>query len=115
MRKILLLTVIVGLVLCMATTAAVAKNHKVKFHNEAVVSGQVIQPGSYMVKISDEGLLGVYKGKDLLAESEVKIVPMENETPNSVSLDVDGNLKEIRFKNEKVVFPMHSNAGQTSE
>ena len=68
-----------------------------------------------MVKISDEGLLGVYKGKDLLAESEVKIVPMENETPNSVSLDVDGNLKEIRFKNEKVVFPMHSNAGQTSE
>ncbi len=115
MRKIILLTVIFSLVLCMATTAAVAKNHKVKFNSEAIVAGQVIQPGSYMLKISDEGLLGVYKGKDLLAESEVTIEPMKNETPNSVSVDVDGNLKEIRFKNEKVVFPMLSNAGQTSE
>lgn len=115
MRKILLLTLIFSLILCLPTTAAVAKNHKVKLHSEAIVAGNVIQPGSYTVKISDEGLLGVYKGRDLLAESEVTIVPMKNETPNSVSLDVDGNLKEIRFKDEKVVFPMLSNAGQTSE
>ncbi len=99
----------------MASTAAMAKNHKVKLHSEAIISGTVIEPGSYTVKISDEGLLGLYKGRDLLAESEVTIEAMGNETPNSVSLDVNGNLKEIRFKKEKVVFPMLSNAGQTSE
>ena len=115
MRKIIFLTVIFSLVVCMSSTAAVAKNHKVKLHSEAIISGMFIEPGSYTVKISDEGLLGFYKGRDLLAESEVTIEAMGNETPNSVSLDVNGNLKEIRFKNEKVVFPMLSNAGQTSE
>lgn len=115
MRKIILLTVVVSLVFCLASTAAVAKNHKVKLHSEAFIADQVIKPGSYIVKISDEGLLGFYKGKKLLAESEVTIEPMGSGTPNSVSTDVNGNLKEIRFKNEKAVFPMLSNAGQTSE
>jgi hypothetical protein len=115
MRKILLLTVIVGLVFCLTSTAAVAKNHKVKLHSEAVVSDQIIKPGSYIVKISDEGMLGIYKGKKLVAESAVTLQQIVNETPNSVSMDVNGNLKEIRFKDEKAVFPMNSSAGQTSE
>ena len=115
MRKIILFTVVASLVLCMASTAAVAKNHKVKLHSDTVVAGTVIEPGSYLVKLSDDGKLGFYKGSKLLAESIVTMEPMENETPNSVSVDVDGNLKEIRFKDEKAVFTKHSNAGQTTE
>lgn len=115
MRRILVFSAIVGLVFCLATTAAVAKNHRIKLHSEAVVSGQTIEPGSYMVKIDDEGLLSIWKRGDKLAEAEVVVEPLGNGTPNSVSLDREGNLKELRFKDEKVVFPMLSNAGQTSE
>lgn len=115
MRKIIFLTAVVSLVFCLASTAAVAKNYRVKLHSDAVVSGQTIEPGSYLVKINDEGVLSILKSGKVLAESEVVFRPLENATPNSVSLDVDGNLKEIRFKDEKVVFPMLSNAGQTSE
>jgi len=115
MRKIILFTVVVSLVLCMASTAAMAKNHKVKLHTDTVVAGKIIKPGSYLVKLSDEGKLGFYKGRKLVAESIVTMEPMDNETPNSVSVDVEGNLKELRFKNEKAVFTKHSNAGQTTE
>ena len=115
MRKIILLTVVVSLVLCMASTAAVAKNHKVKLHTDTVVAGQIIKPGSYLVKLSDDGMLGIYKGRKLMAETIVTMEPLNTATPNSVSLDVEGNLKEIRFKKEKAVFTKHSNAGQTTE
>ena len=115
MRKILLFSVIVGLVFCLPSTAAVAKNHRIKLHSDAIVSGQTIESGSYMVKIDDEGVLSIWKRGDMLAEAEVVVEPLGNGTPNSVSMDRDGNLRELRFKDEKVVFPMLSNAGQTSE
>jgi len=115
MRKFILFAVIAFLAVSLTSTAVMAKSHKVKLHSEATVAGQVIEPGSYMVKLDDEGMLTICKGSKVLAESEVTVLPLGNETPNSVSLDVNGNLKEIRFKDEKVVFPKLSNAGQTSE
>lgn len=115
MRKILVLTALVSLVVCLTSSAALAKNHKLKLHTDVLVAGKKIDSGSYLVKIDEEGHLSILKSGKILAEADVKIEPLGSGTPESVSLDRSGNLREIRFKDQKVVFPMLSNAGQTGE
>ncbi len=117
MRKVLLSASLISLFFLMATPSIKAreKDHKVKLHKETIVAGQPIQPGSYIAEINEAGNLVLLKGKKVLVEAVVDIEPLGNVNPNSYTVDRNGVMGEIRFLEEKVVFPTLSNVGRTAE
>jgi hypothetical protein len=117
MRKILSSVLFISLFLSLVSTSAIAKekDHKVKIKKETIVAGQVLQPGSYIAEINEEGNLVLLKGKKVMVEAVVDIEPLGNVNPNSYTVDRNGVMGEIRFLEEKVVFPTLSNVGRTAE
>lgn len=117
MRKILFSALFISLFFCLVSTSAIAKDkdHKVTIKKETIVAGHVLQPGSYTAEINEAGNLILLKGKKVLVEAVVDIEPLGNVNPNSYTVDRNGVMGEIRFLEEKVVFPALSNVGRTAE
>ena len=90
------LTLLVGVVF--------GSTHRVEIMRVANVNGVELKPGNYQVSLTDENTAEIYKGKKLLVRAKVEIQPLGAETPGSVTQGVDGKVKEIRLKDEKIVF-----------
>lgn len=83
---------------------ALAKSHKVEFLSKAVINGVELDPGTYKLELNGDNKVEIYKGKELLVSAQVKVLPLGNVYPNSVSQKTDGTVVEIRLKKERVVF-----------
>jgi len=121
MRKSLFLLLVASFTLCLLSPALVAensdfnKNHDFKLTKEAVIAGKTIEPGSYQATLSEDGILKIFRGDSVLVETLVNIRPLGPVNPNSMTFDREGVLHEVRFNEQKVVFPTLSIAGRTAE
>ncbi len=78
--------------------------HRVEILRSASINGVDLKPGNYALAVVDENTAEIYKGKKLLVKAKIEVVPLAGATPGSVSQGVDGKVREIRLKEEKVVF-----------
>ena len=104
MKKNLVTVSIVLLTLTLLMSVAFSAAHRVEILRAATVNGVELKPGNYQLTKTDESTAEIYKGKRLVVTAEVEVVPLGNATPGSVSQGVDGKVREIRLKQEKVVF-----------
>ena len=113
MKKNLVTVSIVLLTLTLLISVAFSASHRVEILRAANVNGVELKPGNYQLKMADENTAEIYKGKRLVVTAKVELAPLGNATPGSVSQGVDGNVREIRLKQEKVVF-VDSGSGMRS-
>ena len=104
MRTIFAGMAILVLVASMMPSAWAADSHRVEFAAPAQFNGVQIEPGKYKLVLNGDQVAELWDGKELLLKAKVEIVPLEGATPQSVSTNGDGSLKEIRLKKERVVF-----------
>ena len=86
------------------TSVWAADSHRVEFASAAQFNGVQIEPGKYKLVLNGEQTAELWDGKQLLLKAKVEVVPLAGATPQSVSTNGDGSLKEIRLKKERVVF-----------
>jgi hypothetical protein len=115
MRKSLFSFLAAGLIFCFFSQSAIAKNNSLRLQKDTIVAGEMVKAGSYTVRINDEGVLVLLKGSKLVVEALVDVAPLGGVNPNSLSIDKNGILEEIRFDENKVIFPTLSNAGRAAE
>jgi len=96
------LVALVSLIFVMGVAFSAA--HRVEFMRAATVNGVELKPGNYQLTMTDETTAEIYRGKKLLVKAKVEIQPLGGATPGSVSQGVDGKVREIRLKTEKIVF-----------
>lgn len=121
MRKSLFIILIASFALCLLSVNMFAesedfnRNHEFKLRKDAQIAGKSIEAGSYMARLNEDGTLVIFDGEDLLLEALVEVEPLGGVNPNSMTFDRNGVLEEVRFSEQKVVFPTISNAGRTAE
>ena len=109
MRRAICLTICLLLIATTLTPAVLAKGHRFELVKTGLVNGVELKPGQYELILNGEGLGQIYRGKNRLVEAKVEVLPIGVATPGSVSQYRDGRVKEVRLKDERVVF-VHSDA-----
>ena len=103
MKKLSILVILLCLALILPS-AAFGKTHRVEFHNDAVINGTNLDAGRYKMELNGDNEALFYDGKELVAKTKVRVEPIGDSTPNSVSQMRDGRVVEIRLKHQKVIF-----------
>jgi hypothetical protein len=104
MKRKLTTTLIAFLAMAVLMSIALSSTHKVEIMRAATVNGVELKPGNYRLSVADENTAEIYKGSKLIVKAKVEILPLGGATPGSVTQGIDGKVREIRLKNEKVVF-----------
>lgn len=111
MRKLFVIAATVALVGALTASPVLAEGHNFKVYREATINGDQLKPGTtykLVLNGNDEAL--IYRHKELVTKAAVEVRSLEGRQRTSVVLDSDGNLLEIRFKKQVVVFPRHPKA-----
>lgn len=103
MRKLLVTAFVVALTAAVFSTSAVAATHKFTLSRESTVSGIQLEKGKYKLELEGTQATIIQKNQ-VVATAQVEIRDTKPANPGSVLVDADGNLKEIRLKNQVVVF-----------
>ena len=105
MRKVFAATFAISLVLALATGSLWAAPHKFKLHRGATLNGTELQAGSYELELNGEGEALIYRNGKMVTKARVTTKPLSNgDAPSSVLQAADGSLREIRLKEQVVVF-----------
>lgn len=97
--------VVVALVAAVAATPVEAKTHTFKVTEPFSIAGTALQPGTYKLKLTDNGEAEVYQAKVKLVTARVELKPRPKRiAADSVFVDSDGSLREVRLKKQIVVF-----------
>jgi len=102
-KKVLYLSIVLALSVGIVMASAAGKTHRVEFVTKTVVNGVELEPGQYRMKVDEGHVAEFYSGRTLVAKAKIEIQPLAGALPNSISQKADGQLVEIRLKNEKVV------------
>jgi len=95
---------LVGLLTLVLLTGSAFSAHRIEILRAATINGVELKPGKYELSVADEKTAEIYKGKKLIVSADVEVQPLGGATAGSVAQGVDGKIREIRLKNEKVVF-----------
>jgi hypothetical protein len=95
------------------TVTVLAGGHRFKLLKPGQVNGVDLKVGQYELVLDGQGLGEIYLGKKLVVEAQVEVLPIGSALKQSVSQNRDGKIREIRLKNERVVF-VDSAAGAQS-
>jgi hypothetical protein len=104
MRKLSTLAICLVLVSLFLVTTLVAESHRIELIRPCEIDGQELKAGQYKLVLKGQGTAAIYRGRKLLVEARVKVLPLGDSVPRSISQTKDGELKEIRLKKERVVF-----------
>ena len=104
MRRTSILTFCLFLSFVLLTPAALAEGHRFELLKSGQVNGVDLKAGQYELVLNGQGLGEIYRGKKLLVEAKVEVLPIGGALKQSVSQYRDGRIKEIRLKQERVVF-----------
>ncbi len=94
------------ILLCLALlipSSAFGKTHRVQFVADAVINGSTLDAGRYKMELDGDGQALFYDGKNVVAKAQVRVEPIGDATPNSVTQMSDGTVVEIRLKDQRVV------------
>ena len=98
------ITAMIALLAITLLTGLAFSAHRVEIMRSASVNGVELKPGNYKIEMTDENTAQIFKGKKLVVTAKVDVMPLGGATPGSVSQGTDGKVREIRLKNERVVF-----------
>jgi hypothetical protein len=84
--------------------SVLAETHRFELLKEGLINGVKLKPGQYTLELSGENLGKIHRSNKLLVEAAIEVLPMGTAMPQSVSQFRDGRVKEIRFKEKRVVF-----------
>jgi len=110
----------VGLAICLVlvstflSVALFADSHRFELLKTGKVNEVTLKPGRYTLELEGDHLARIHRGKKLLVESKVEVHPLGGAMPESVIQFRDGRVKEIRLKQERVVFVDSSGSAQTA-
>ena len=104
MNRKLTTLLIAFLTIAVMMGVAFSNTYKVEMLRAATVNGVELKPGNYKLSLSDGSTAEIYKGKKLMVTATVEVQPLGGSTPGSVSQGIDGKVREIRLKSEKVIF-----------
>ena len=79
------------------------------------MNGVELKPGEYTLELDGSGHGKIRRGSKLLVEAEVEVQPLGSTMPHSISQFRDGRVKEIRLKQEKIVFINTRASAQTAQ
>lgn len=107
MRK--LFTAVIALALFAALAAspssAMAKSYDFTLSQTSKINGTTLEAGKYKLELNGDSEAHIYKDKELVTKAPVEVKELKNgNTQASVLQDASGNVKEIRFKRQVVVF-----------
>ena len=111
----------VGLAICMVfvwtflSPAVLADNHRFELLKAGMINGVKLKPGEYTLELDGSGHGKILRSNKLIVEVKVEIQPIGGSMPNSVSQYRDGRVKEIRLKQERVVFIDTSASAETAQ
>jgi len=83
MRKAMIRTLVLGLILGSFSVVGMAKENKkhVTFADPVMVNGTLVKAGTYEVAFDDQtGQLTIFKGKKMLATASAKLEKLEKDT-----------------------------------
>jgi hypothetical protein len=80
------------------------KAHQVELLKASTINGVELGAGIYKLEINGDNEAELYRDGELLLKAKVEVKPLGGSIPNSVRQMADGTIKEIRLKNERVVF-----------
>ncbi len=103
MRKLLVTAFVVALTAAVFSTSAFAATHKFTLTRESTLSGIQLEKGKYKLELNGTEATITQKGR-VVATAQVEIRDAKPANPGSVLVSADGALKEIRLKNQVVVF-----------
>jgi len=103
MRKLLVTAFVVALTAAVFSTSAFAATHKFTLTRESTLSGIQLEKGKYKLELNGLEATIIQNGRTV-ATAQVEIRDTKPVNPGSVLVSADGTLKEIRLKNQVVVF-----------
>lgn len=104
MRKTLLSVTAISLVFLLAGQSAWAKTDRFHLSSKAKVKSVSLEPGSYQVNIDGNQAEILQRGK-ILVKAQVSVKQLaDGDTPDTVLLDSNGQIQEIRLKKQVIVF-----------
>ena len=115
MRKAVSLTICMVFIWTLLSPAVLADSHRFELLKAGVINGVKLKPGEYILEFDGSGQGKIRRGSKLLLETEVEVHPIGSAMPDSVSQFRDGRVKEIRLKQERVVFIGTGASAQTAQ
>jgi len=104
MRNVLLSILVFFLVSLLAISPVWAKSYSFKLHSEASLNGVSLEPGSYKVHLNGDDEAEIFKRGKLVAKAKAELKPLVNGDPPNSTKVKGGQLQEIRFKKQCLVF-----------
>ena len=103
MRKLLVTAFVIVLTAAVFSTSAFAATYKFTLTRKSTLSGIQLEKGKYKLELNGMEATITQKGR-VVAKVQVEIRDAKPVNPGSVLVSADGTLKEIRLKNQVVVF-----------
>lgn len=104
MRRLFIGTMALALVATLAASPVLAKTHSFKLSREAKINGTQLDRGTYKLELNGNGEALIYRNKKLVTKAAVKVKPRMNGERYEVVFDTDGNILEVRTKEQTIVF-----------
>ncbi|GAB4232135.1 MAG: hypothetical protein Kow00109_04490 [Acidobacteriota bacterium] len=102
MRRCRVLAMVTVMLAAMAMVAAGVAG-PVELRVPAKVGGVTLSPGKYWVEVNEQNEAQIRQGKEVIVRFKVTIEPLDGVYPNSVVVDKEGRLAEIRLAKEKLI------------
>lgn len=98
------LSLLVLLVSTLPAATVLADGHRIELLKAGTINGVNLKAGQYQLILNEQEEAEIYRRKELLVTAKVEVLPIGTGTPDSISQNRDGTVKEIRLKEERVVF-----------
>jgi len=107
------LSLLVLLVSTLLVATVFADSHRIELLKAGTINSVKLDAGQYQLVLNDQNEAEIYHRKKLLVTAKVEVLPLGSGTPGSISQSRDGAVKEIRLKQERVVFVDFQASAQT--
>ncbi len=99
----------IGTLLLLAAPV-MGKEISFRLDDDLKLNGTDLQSGRYKLVINGDGTAEIFRGKQSVTTARVELKSLDGVLPNTVTYDRNLNLREIRTKEERVVFVQSGNS-----
>ncbi|HUG43128.1 MAG TPA: hypothetical protein VMN76_02700 [Acidobacteriota bacterium] len=90
--------------LLLLAAPVMGKEVNFRLDDDLKLNGVELKSGRYKLVINGDGTAEIFRGKTLVTTAKVELKSLDGVLPNAVNYDKNLNLREIRTKDERVVF-----------
>lgn len=112
MRRTTAIIVTIAFVGALSLTFTMAESYTFETRAITRVADVDLEPGRYQLQLnSTKTSVDIYDGKRLVVKAKVSVSELQDELPNSLRTNRDGEVVEFRSRTEKIVF-LGENSGK---